>query len=100
MLVFETVRAQVEASNVMSEDPEKLPPQLPESEIVQLLIAQAESEFEKKSSHVVKESDGVTATAAAPEVKTSSTSVAVPADKLVVQSLTWVIVQSSMSYVS
>ena len=97
MLVFEAVRAQVEASNVMSEDPEKLPPQLPESDIVQLLIAQAESEFEKKSSHVVKESDGVTATPAAPEVKTSSTSVAVPADKLVVQSLLWEIVQLSMT---
>jgi hypothetical protein len=68
VLVFEAVRSQVKASKVMSEDPEKLPPQLPESDIVQLLIAHAESEFEKNASHVVKDDDGVTAAAAAPEV--------------------------------
>ena len=72
----------------MSLDPEKLPPQLPESEIVQLLIAHAESEFEKNASHVVKDADGITAAAAAPREQTSSTSVAVPGDRLVVQSLT------------
>ena len=68
MLVFEAVRSQVKASKVMSEDPEKLTPQLPESDIVQLLIAHAESEFEKNASHVVKDGYGVTAAATAPEV--------------------------------
>jgi hypothetical protein len=66
VFIYEAVRTQVEGSKVMSLDPEKLPPQLPESEIVQLLIAHAESEFEKNASHVVKDADGVTAAAAAP----------------------------------
>ena len=87
MFVLLTERAQVEGSKVMSLDPEKLPPQ-PASYMVQELIAHSASEFEKNASQVVNVPEGSAATEEAPEVYTSSTSVAAPGDKLVVQSLT------------
>ena len=56
----------MEASKVISEDPEKLPPQLLASEIVQELIAHAESEFEKNASQLVNYAEGSAVTKEAP----------------------------------